>query len=278
MSITISGQPQMTNEMVAEMDSGVIKLLVVSQQEIYADGLIHLLKNNPQHDVVCLNPQDNVLEQIGSINPNILMVHQVVIENSLQNMSLDELFGGFKTSFPGLRIVVFGTDINEAFIRQMIRAGVHGFIDGSMTNMMLQHAIREVYLGGYWIERQILDDLIHNAIEMEKVMEKEVKNRIEHLQCKLTRREADVFHLVMEGMQTKEIANTMHLSEQGVKLHLGRLFKKFQVSNRTQLILMAFTKVCPVANLVGLIRRSVDKRRIEKGYTPLIADPLESNL
>ncbi len=79
---------------------------------------------------------------------------------------------------------------------------------------------------------------------------------------------------VLEGLSTRQIANELCLSEQSIKLHLGRLFKKFEVSNRSQLILMAFQRVCPASNLIQLFRKSLDKHRIARGRTPLIQDPL----
>jgi hypothetical protein len=65
------------------------------------------------------------------------------------------------------------------------------------------------------------------------------------------------------------------MSEPTVKQHLTRLFKKFDVSNRSQLILSAFERVCPVTNMIKLFRRTLDRRRSENGAMPLISDPLK---
>jgi len=81
----------------------------------------------------------------------------------------------------------------------------------------------------------------------------------------MTNRESDVFCLVMEGLSTREIAAQIHMSEPTVKQHLSRLFKKFDASNRSQLILSAFERVCPVTNMVKLFRRALDRRREESG-------------
>ncbi|RDH84612.1 MAG: hypothetical protein DIZ80_03850 [endosymbiont of Galathealinum brachiosum] len=270
-----AGKPQADIESVA-LKNDHVSLYVLSHHEIYTDGLINLLSQNTHYHVTCCLDDVVDLMHFKVSNPDVLLVHQSIVEPMLvTGTSIDLLFADYKNISPDIRIMIFGNHVDESDMRKMIRSGVRGFIDSSMTQYDLTMSIREVSLGGYWINRQVMGELIHNAIEIEQVMEQEVKNRIEDLQYKLTRREADVFHLVMEGMPTKQIASTMHLSEQGVKLHLGRLFKKFKVSNRTQLILMTFTRMCPVNNLIQLIRKSVDKRRMEKGYSPLIADPLK---
>jgi len=79
---------------------------------------------------------------------------------------------------------------------------------------------------------------------------------------------------VIDGMATKNIAHELCISEQSVKLYLGRMFKKFEVTNRSQLILMAFQRVCPANNMIQLFRRSLDKKRISIGEAPLIDDPI----
>jgi DNA-binding NarL/FixJ family response regulator len=156
----------------------------------------------------------------------------------------------------------------------MIGAGVRGFIDTSSTHEVLNAAIDEVYNGGYWVGRKALQQLIKNAVEMENIVEQGIRNKIESVQDDLTKREAEVLRCVLDGMATKNIAHELCISEQSVKLYLGRMFKKFDVSNRSQLILMAFQRVCPANNMIQLFRRSLDKKRIQKGEKPLIKDPL----
>ena len=55
----------------------------------------------------------------------------------------------------------------------------------------------------------------------------------------LTRREKDVLLLVTQGENNKSIADKLVLSEVTVKSHLNSIFKKLNVTNRTQLVLLA---------------------------------------
>jgi DNA-binding NarL/FixJ family response regulator len=52
-----------------------------------------------------------------------------------------------------------------------------------------------------------------------------------------TEREADVIQGVLKGWANKDIADQLKLSERTVKFHLTRIYKKFGVRSRTQLIL-----------------------------------------
>lgn len=172
--------------------------------------------------------------------------------------------------------MLFGHAFEDSFIRRLIRGGAHGFIDSSMTRETLHNAINEVYSGGYWVSRKVLAQIIYSAVEMERIVEQNIRNKVDAIQDDLTRRENDVLKYVLEGLSTREIADTLKLSEQSVKLHLGRLFRKFDVTNRSQLILMAFTRVCPVSNMIKLFRSGLDRNRISNGKAPVICDPLDN--
>jgi DNA-binding NarL/FixJ family response regulator len=68
-----------------------------------------------------------------------------------------------------------------------------------------------------------------------------------------------VLRCVLDGMAAKNIAYELYISEQSVKLYLSRMFRKFEVSNHSQLILMAFQRICPANNMIQLFRWSLDK-------------------
>jgi len=55
----------------------------------------------------------------------------------------------------------------------------------------------------------------------------------------ITKKESDVLELIIKGFTNKEIANTLNITELTVKTHLRNIYKKLNVNNRTQLVLMA---------------------------------------
>lgn len=50
----------------------------------------------------------------------------------------------------------------------------------------------------------------------------------------LTRRECEILHLVAEGNTNGQVARTLWVTEQTVKFHLANIFRKLDVTNRTQ--------------------------------------------
>jgi DNA-binding NarL/FixJ family response regulator len=253
-----------------------ITIFVIANKAIYVDGLVRVISDHARHEVLaCSNPGDtNCFEEFSKQPADILLVEQSTVEERLESIAHEQVFAEFLQQYPGLRIIIFGHDLVEPFVRKMVRAGVRGFIDTNATQETLITAIGEVYSGGYWVSRKALEQMILNSVEMEQIVEQGIRNKIETIQSTLTRREIDVLRCVLAGMSTREISGELCISEQSVKLYLGRMFKKFEVSNRSQLILMAFQRVCPANNMIQLFRRSLDKRRIRNGQDPLIKDPL----
>ena len=252
-----------------------IKIYLIANQAIYVDGLIRVISDHKNHDVIaCTQPGGTCAQHFAENPADILLIEQSVVEEQLETYPAEGLFSNFLDKFPDLRIIIFGHDIPEPFVRTLIGAGARGFIDTSSTHEVLNTAIDEVYNGGYWVGRKALNQLIKNAVEMENIVEQGIRNKIKSVQDDLTKREAEVLRCVLDGMATKNIAHELCISEQSVKLYLSRMFKKFEVSNRSQLILMAFQRVCPANNMIQLFRRSLDKKRIRNGEPPLIEDPI----
>lgn len=246
-------------------------IFVAAKSDFSVEGLIRILSDNDENKIVaCVEPSEACWEKLRSTRPEILLLHHQAMMSPKS-----EFFARIKDTAPGINIVVFGQQMDDSFLMEIMRAGAAGYINESMNGRDLLQAIREVKEGRLWVERRILETLAHTAIDMERMLENTVLDRIDAVRKILTKRETAIFKLVLEGLATREMAQKIHLSEQSVKLHLGRIFKKFQVNNRSQLILFTFARICPVSNVYRLIRMTLDKRRIEKGQPPLIEDPLE---
>ncbi len=160
--------------------------------------------------------------------------------------------------------------MSDEFLLKIVRSGVAGYINEKMNADHLRKAIRVVLDGELWVERRILQRLILRVVELEEI----INQAIESIRSVLTRRESEIYRYVLDGLSTKEIAREMNLSEQSVKLHLSNIFRKFDVSNKQQLILLTFQRVCPVANVLRLFRIVMDRKQLAQGKPPLITDPL----
>jgi DNA-binding NarL/FixJ family response regulator len=242
-----------------------VSILLVGHQDGQLDQVIKLLSTRDDFRLAAsVDPEDDWHTRLPAQGTDILLLQQSLIAPASpfrHNPLAETVFSTVPQRFPDLRIVVFGADMNEVFVRRMLRLGVQGLVDISSNRELLATAVDEVHRGGYWVARKTLEKRVHSAIEIERIIERGFVDQISAMQDGLTRRETEVLERVLDGMSNKEIAGQLFLSEQGVKMHLGRLFKKFGVANRAQLILIAFRRVCPFNhNLVDYLRQAREAR------------------
>jgi len=108
----------------------LVSIFVVAKHDIYVDGLVRVISELQDHKVIaCIEPGKDCYTKFSDNPADILLVEESVVVSYLQEISVDELFKEFKQHFPELRIVIFGRELDDAFIRKMIRAGAHGFIE-----------------------------------------------------------------------------------------------------------------------------------------------------
>ena len=259
---------------IRQIEPGIADLCsvaLVSSQDLIAEGISQGLE---QHNKINLLARfdnfDNLLKSAQPDRYEIVLMNARVIQ-----YPLSDFFQQLMNISPHARIIVFAAEADHQYLKSLMRAGVYGFVPMDASVDELCNAILAVHSRQLWFNKALLDEMVIDAIEFERLIEQSIKERIGVLKEQMTNRECDVFCLVLEGLSTREIAAQIHMSEPTVKQHLTRLFKKFEVSNRSQLILSAFERVCPVTNMIKLFRRTLDRRRSENSIIPLNSDPLQ---
>lgn len=249
----------------SEMPRQATGVFVLANPDFYLEGLLAVLARSTDSKVVaCVKPGDDCWNKFTSQPADVLLIHRQAV------LDAPDGFSRFLQFAPNLKIIVFGHDMADEFLLKIVRSGAAGYINEKMSGDHLLKAIQKVQEGELWVERHILQRLILRVVEIEGI----INQAIESIRAVLTNRESEIYRHVLGGLSTKEIAGEMNLSEQSVKLHLSNIFKKFDVSNKQQLILLTFQKVCPVANVMRLFRIVMDRRQLANGKPPLIQDPL----
>jgi DNA-binding NarL/FixJ family response regulator len=123
--------------------------------------------------------------------------------------------------FPDIKMIVLSTSDDPDVISGALAAGAVVYVVKKAHPDDLAVAIRQayehsIYLPGYEDGR-------------ERVRSPE---RLEHPD--LTRRELEILRLVAEGLSNAELAKMLWVTEQTVKFHLSNIYRKLNVSNRTE--------------------------------------------
>jgi len=232
------------------------RIFIIGHQDFSLHGLASMLEaHNNSYMVSCVEPDEECMAKFAAARPDALLI---------QNDSLPPQFERFLNEalqrYPEIRILVFGKNMSDDHLYSLVRTGVHGYINERMDGDHFKHALDHVLQGNSWIERHILERFISDQQGFEERLESQFSTRIDKLCEQLTRRETEILCEVIKGLAIKQIAEHVHLSHQGVKMHLAKLFKKFDVTNRNQLILATFDAMSPVEDLSVLLRNGLSKK------------------
>jgi DNA-binding NarL/FixJ family response regulator len=128
-------------------------------------------------------------------------------------------------------LVVVGGRISDPVLFSLLHLGVKGLVSCTHLEEQLAQAVRHVAQGGLWIPRAQLSRFL------EQVIGQSTERRTPAAARHISRREREVLNCVLKNLSNKEIGSELHISESTVKFHLARLFEKFGVRRRADLIL-----------------------------------------
>ena len=116
------------------------------------------------------------------------------------------------------------------YLLKAVDIGVDGYILKDSESAELKKAINAILAGENYIQASLIPAL-NNRLANRDID----KDKIDSL----TGRELEVLIQVASGMFNKEIATSLNISERTVKNHISNIFKKIDVSDRTQAAVFA---------------------------------------
>lgn len=131
---------------------------------------------------------------------------------------------------PGVHHVCFFNLRKGAGVEEdLLSKGVKGFFYQGEHFPHFAKGVQAVLNGECWVSRKVMSDLITKNYQKEEKARQEI----------LSRREADILGLIVEGDTNEEIADKLFVSKHTVKTHLYNIFKKINVKSRFQAALWA---------------------------------------
>jgi DNA-binding NarL/FixJ family response regulator len=140
----------------------------------------------------------------------------------LPDMSGIETLIAIRAEFPDAHIVLLTTFEGDAEIQRALQAGAMGYLLKSMPPRELLTGIREVHAGKKFIPPQIVSTLAQHLGE--------------HA---LTPREIEVLRALADGGGNRDIAKSLFISEETVKVHVKHIMDKLDAADRTEAVTIA---------------------------------------
>lgn len=189
-------------------------------------GLLDVFKSEP-----------DIRIHAGTVETVVHSRHdELVLMTTDRGPSFSSTMTMLKTLRPGIRIIVTGPGKHDDDILRAISAGAKGYVPQEASYDILKKAIREVHGGSVWVPRRIVATFIERATTY--MQQRTAPAPIP----KISRREAEVLRLLVDGCSNKEIAGELGIIEGTVKAHVVQLMRKTGAPNRTALTVHALSK------------------------------------
>ena len=203
-----------------------IKIMIADDHSMIREGLKSLLELEGDIQVVA-EAEDGVdcLEKLKICTPDVLLLDiNMPRENGM------EVLQTLKSSKSKVKVLVLTVHNEVEYLMKAVDIGVDGYILRDSESAELKKAIFSIVEGENYIQPSLIPSLNSKMIE---------KNRDEGKIESLTKRELEVLKLLAVGMYNKEVAEKLNISERTVKNHVSNIFKKIEVTDRTQAAVFA---------------------------------------
>jgi DNA-binding NarL/FixJ family response regulator len=218
---------------VMEVEHSPISVLIASKTAMAGELIAAALNRQSRFRVVTSVITDReVLGAARSVDVDVALISATLADGPLSGF---EALRHLRECSPDVKTVLLLDDPEPNLVIDAFRAGARGIFCPSQSPFKaLCRCIDRVHSGQIWAKSS---ELVHVLDAFCKLAPLRLVNAEgSHL---LTKREEDVVRLLGEGMQNREIAQELDLSEHTVKNYLFHIFDKLGVSSRVELILYA---------------------------------------
>jgi DNA-binding NarL/FixJ family response regulator len=206
-----------------------IRVAVVDDQELFRQGLTMLLGVENGIEVVG-EASDGVAaaELAASAVPDVILM-----DVRMPKRSGIEACVAIKAVAPTARIIMLTVSDEEADLYDAVKNGASGYLLKDSSIDEVAQAIRLVADGQSLISPSMAVKLLDEFKQMSRSDRQQVSNP------RLTDRELEVLNLVAQGLNNRDIATRLFISENTVKNHVRNILEKLQLHSRMEAVMYA---------------------------------------
>lgn len=200
-----------------------MKILLVDDHTILLDGVKSLLSQEEGLQIV---------GQAGSAEAALEFLKKqdvdlIVTDYSMPGMDGLSLLNTVKRIAPNTKIILLSMHDEVHLVKEILKAGVNGYVLKKDTHKELLNAIRDVQNGKVYLSSDVNKMLITNLNNPDE-------GKL------LTDREREILKLIAKEYTNKDIAEELFISERTVETHRKNIFKKTGTNSLVGLIKFAY--------------------------------------
>lgn len=206
----------------------VINIVIADDHRMIREGLKKLLELQEKNDEAEIRvvgeagDGEECLQIVESLRPDVLL-----LDINMPKINGLRVLEKIRSVNSQQKVLILTIHNEAEYLLKAIETGVNGYVLKDSESAILKKAIFTIFSGEDYIDQSMVP-LIRDTVRSFETKDE-----------KLTKREVEVLKLLAEGLFNKEIAAKLSISEKTVKNHVSNIFKKIDVSDRTQAAIYA---------------------------------------
>jgi len=197
-----------------------VKVFLVDDHGIVRSGLKLLLELDKRIEVCgeAKNLQET-MDALAECKPDVVLLDFKLPDGDGVNGCLT-----IKNRLPQAKIIILTAYSQPHLVMEAIRAGADGYLLKNVRGEELVDNILKVYHGDSVLDSAVTESILTSIISSNEKQKAD----------KLTNKEVEILKMISIGKSNKEIAKDMEISEKTVRNYISNIFRKLNVSNRTE--------------------------------------------
>ena len=205
-----------------------IKILLADDHPILREGVRSVLKKESDIEVVGVAEDGRkALELVRQITPDI-----VVIDITMPNLNGVDATRQIIRDCPKVKVIALSIHSSRQFVINMLKAGATGYILKECTPEEIVKAIRAVFAGEIYLAPLKVVSIVAEWAKDPQKSESQLDI--------LTDREREVLSLLAQGHITRDIAQSLSISNSTTRNHIQNILHKLNVHSRLEAVAYAY--------------------------------------
>lgn len=208
----------------------MIRVLLADDHTLVRESLAAVLRASGDCLIVA-EASDGVeaIDKALELRPDV-----AIVDLSMPRLNGIEVVRRLGAELPRTRVLVLTMHEEEEYVVHVVRAGAAGYLVKHAATSELLGAVRALAAGGVYFGPHASKVLAQQVHRPQAVSDDPYGA--------LSSREREVFHLIVDGLTTKEIAKRLDISPKTAENHRGRILEKLGARNSAELVRYAAKK------------------------------------
>lgn len=206
----------------------MIKIIIADDQMLTREGLRTIL--NLEDDIDVVGVARNGLEAVEITE--LLQPDLVLMDIQMPQMNGIEALKKIKQLAPKTNILILTTFLEDQYIIDGMVNGASGYLLKDIETDKMIQAIKDTINGQFILPASVASKLALRISDIAQSNQEKKSTKLE-----LTEREREIAHLIVKGLNNKEISAQLHIAEGTVRNYISNLYSKLEVVHRVQAII-----------------------------------------